>query len=1254
MSAVFMRLVDLSITAAILTLAVLALHLIFRKVPRGLLCALWALVAIRLLCPLTLETRLSPIPAVSPAAAIADAVQAEPSTPVTDPVLPGGTISAPADHTAETLPTTNVPAQTAVITSTPVTPVTSADPIPAAPLLPEEPAKPVDLLHVFTVLWLCGIAAVSGWGVLSMLRLRRRVRFAAKVGDRVWQCDEIHTPFLLGVVQPRIYLPSEMGEREQEFVLTHERAHLSRCDHWWKLLGFCLLAVYWFNPVLWLGYAVFCRDMEMACDERVIRTLGDGVKQDYSRTLLACSAPKRLITACPLAFGGANVKQRIRSVLNYKKPAFWVIVLAIVAAVTVGVVFLTRRPADEPQVPELPTDTASLADLPSDYSPEQAAADGCVVAYNSEIVAGQEQWDAFRASAEAKEPARVRIFYQYDLMDPIFYDEAYYASVKDEYPKCYVMDLIFDGQSFLWQEMYGDQLREERYLYLLERDDAYRFGVDGVPAYVHFTLTDDDTLTQKQIDWSMVSSNSNDFIRHRSVFSNRIHPEEQPDTFDYRSLAIPDFTAENPIYYRTTNGASLYNGWQRLGDGLICTVPYKRSGTGFYDQYSWYIRNDLQSLYDTIHLPTVAATLAEFMATPGQGRYIFWYSMTDLVPHSVKLKTAKYVDGGDCRLYRADYSVITENIYRPGEEMETNWAVYYRVDPVAGGNPLLSAYAVRLNYYSETETLTQTLEAFLALSQPWSEGQGGLYVNYRTYQLEAIPAESTLPVSNAIPRVFHDNPAESPTVFLIFDQSFPGSRMITVKAQRWSEEAGAPEGDAFDVELAETPYYFDVECSALELLPGEYLYTVSAAFSDGQSKQWIFRGDNFASDSATETNHGTTGQPDTPSATGQPCDLTLSYGDCRVDTIHCDHPNALPDQAFIPEVDAIEPAEMPLVTLSLADHLPTSASIAVSALVWPEEADSPDMEGAVGISMFTAGAREDSQWLPAGYIVELGEGKNCALKLLPGRYIYFVNVGWPKDHDSILQIFIGDYVPNAEQLQQIKNENSIPDELVDCGTSELYSEEDIRDAVSAVWERLRVWEGCELHRIAYSSDAVCTAENVEWMNRLGCSLWIPGGFTECIMLESDFHVEPDCEYTGYRWWLARRPGESWVLIYGTDQQEKRPVPTDLIDYGTSQLYSKEDIDAAVAAILELSLLEDGYDFHRFAFTGALGDLSQMNQNAVKRGYAGNFTQSIVIECDFHTPAGNNQGFNDDFEYTGWSWWLARTDNGPWYLLSGGY
>ena len=307
MAEIFQKALNMSIAAGWLILAVIALRLLLRRAPKRFRLLLWAVVCLRLALPWSLESALSLIPS---AQTLPEGIMLERA-----PVLDTG-ISA--------LNGAINPGFTAAFT-----PELGASANPLQVLLP-----------IAAALWMLGAAAMLLWALVSWLRLRKRVREAVRLEENVYEC-EIASPFVLGLFRPRIYLPFSLENGERELVLAHERAHITAGDHIIKPLGWLLLAAHWYNPLVWLAYALFCRDIELACDERVVRGLSLSDRADYSQALLDLSRPRGGVRACPLAFGESSVKGRVKSVLSYKKPVFWLVLLAVVVCVGAAVCFLT-------------------------------------------------------------------------------------------------------------------------------------------------------------------------------------------------------------------------------------------------------------------------------------------------------------------------------------------------------------------------------------------------------------------------------------------------------------------------------------------------------------------------------------------------------------------------------------------------------------------------------------------------------------------------------------------------------------------------------------------------------------------------------------------------------------------------------------------------------------------------------------------------------------------------------------------------
>ncbi|MCQ2433231.1 MAG: M56 family metallopeptidase, partial [Clostridia bacterium] len=336
MSTLFLHLVNISITASWLIAAVILLRVFLKKAPRAIVCVLWAIVGIRLILPFSIESAVSLIPSRE---------------------------TIPADIALSQHPVVNtgIPQLNAVV-----------NPVIEDSFAPPSPAVSVNPLQIyitfFSIIWLTGMVILLLGAAVSYIRLRKQVSASLPLGEHIRVCDDIPAPFILGVFKPTIYIPSSLTQPHINYVLAHEKAHICRGDFLWKPLGYLLLTVYWYNPLCWAAYILLCRDIEAACDEKVIRSMGREEKASYSQALLDCSFPRRMLTACPLAFGEVGVKSRVRAVLDYKKPAFWLIVLSVFICLVIAVLFLTD-PRTEPEQPEIPSfGTTMIFDHYHDHS----------------------------------------------------------------------------------------------------------------------------------------------------------------------------------------------------------------------------------------------------------------------------------------------------------------------------------------------------------------------------------------------------------------------------------------------------------------------------------------------------------------------------------------------------------------------------------------------------------------------------------------------------------------------------------------------------------------------------------------------------------------------------------------------------------------------------------------------------------------------------------------------------------------------
>lgn len=327
-SAIFLTLLNMSISASYVILAVVVARLILRKAPKRIRCFLWLLVAIRLICPVTIESLFSLVPKQ-------DVIEAEIVYEQTPQIHTGITV---VDSSVNQYMQNHLAPKV----------VTSINPLQIVAMLG-------------ALIWFCGMVVMLGFLIYSWAQLKKQVKTAVPkevAGVKIYQSEKIATPFLFGFIKPRIYIPFTVSEQDLTYVVLHEQAHYRRRDYLIKPIAYLLLTVYWFQPLLWVAYILLCRDIELACDELVIRE-GDEQQSEneepkeafrklYSQALLSCAASRKMISACPVAFGEIGVKARVKNVLNYKKPTFWVLVVMVVLCITIPLCFMTQK-KEEPQ-----------------------------------------------------------------------------------------------------------------------------------------------------------------------------------------------------------------------------------------------------------------------------------------------------------------------------------------------------------------------------------------------------------------------------------------------------------------------------------------------------------------------------------------------------------------------------------------------------------------------------------------------------------------------------------------------------------------------------------------------------------------------------------------------------------------------------------------------------------------------------------------------------------------------------------------
>lgn len=633
MTGIFLKILNMSISASWLILAVMVLRIVLKKAPKWANVLLWGIVAFRLLCPFSIESAMSLIPS---AETVSPEIMMDPE---------------PTIHTG-------VPVINDV-----VNPVISESFAPA----PGASVNPLQVwIPVLAGIWVAGIVVLLGYTVVSYLLLCRKVGTAVLLKDNIYQSENVGSPFVLGIVRPKIYLPFQMAEQDLAHVIAHERAHIRRRDHWWKPFGFLLLTIYWFNPLMWLAYVLLCRDIELACDEKVIRELDNEQRSYYTQALLTCSVSRRIIAACPLAFGEVGIRERVMSVMNYKKPALRVVVLAVIVCAVVAVCFLTNPAAQHNEIEMVPTtanmqgtydrylyvpledgtyryeqsdsdprsvtldellysftekahpfdvewSVYSVKEFPDchvvcsvagntfislyEYSPpkrvdpstlEDAKKRGCVVMEDGEGTYGTEQWKKFYEATQNGKSASVKVV-DYWTLDPDRCDETYYEVNKEDYPRLNVVDLAYDGKTFTlsWAD---ESAPDQQYMYLMKYEDKIPYSpAIAQRAVTRYVLTNDDTVTWNKLFISMASSQLGAGIPHFSVYVE-IAPRLSLDDVIALSqkgydLSWPDFEKFDHI----TTGYGLYR-WGFVIDDLFSLVVC--GGTDAKPKYIYLQAND--------------------------------------------------------------------------------------------------------------------------------------------------------------------------------------------------------------------------------------------------------------------------------------------------------------------------------------------------------------------------------------------------------------------------------------------------------------------------------------------------------------------------------------------------------------------------------------------------------------------------------------------------------------------------------------
>lgn len=727
MAGAFIKLLNMSIAASWLVLAVILLRFVLKEAPKWVNPLLWGVVALRLVMPFSVESALSLIPSAQTVSTVPAGIQSQPEA--VRPVIDSGVR----------------------FIDNAFNPVISQAFVDAPS--PEAVAEPVlRAADAATIVWVAGLAALLLYAAVSWLRLRSRVSTAVRLRDNVYQSEFVSSPFVLGMFRPKIYLPFAIDSADAEYVIAHERAHIARRDTWIKPVGYLLLCVYWFNPVMWLAYVLLCRDIEYACDERVVSAYAPTERADYSEALLTCSVKRAHIAACPVAFGEASVKDRVKRVLSYKKPAFWIAAAAVAAVVVVAVCFLTDPVGEEgagvqgisePTVGASPDEVAMLYEDARNLPGEVVQS---VRSYVSDIAG---EIGALGESGDAGEAFTVTgagvLYTNWHLTE---YGEAEIALCRVDYSIDISPALSFDYSGWSFTD---GQLSERIYLFFCRDRDSYVFFdtaaqdyIDGFGSgqgiekydeaaialfdeyqramyYASASFTLPEGLTLGQFDrnigylggWVLGS----DAYEFHSTGNNsgREYAYSEGSILTFNAADYPEGIVER-------SGASIENivlssnhTWLEDGHAVSSDYNMKYSAYAAKQYYDLYLASDLEELadmgVDVKTIPTQSEYWTEYIVHPALK---IGYQVS-LAANRYSLEDTIYF--ARSLLYHGDKYVMPEDVGVSNEFNDSNSVYYGAREYVAEQANRLMADGGDWVIFARTESVAERIETGVAVTE---------------------------------------------------------------------------------------------------------------------------------------------------------------------------------------------------------------------------------------------------------------------------------------------------------------------------------------------------------------------------------------------------------------------------------------------------------------------------------------------------------------------------------------------------------
>lgn len=618
MNRFFLELLNNALIASILIIVVMITRICIKKAPKWITCVLWGLVAIKLVLPFHIESMLSLIPCSKPI---------------------------PVDIEYQSVP--QIESGIPVINNV-INPVLESNFTPGE-VVAVNPMQVV--VSVAFTIWIIGAVVLCLYLFISYFLLRKKVAASKNIFENVYMCDDVSSPFILGIIRPRIYLPSGMEQDTIECVLEHEKAHLKRFDHIWKPLGFFILTIYWFNPLCWLAYILLCKDIEFACDEKVTKDKDKVWKATYCQALLDCNIKRRVIAACPVAFGEVSVKDRVKSVLNYKKPAFWIIVMAVILSVVVAVCFMTSPKSDAD------ANTGDIREESEDVGEVNGTSQNLLTMQELVRLVTSDSW------SQTQQEEGIAFWDGYiNLLEDATFNQESLTNLR-------ILQLDYDGTQFELQVYYWPESSAKK--------EGHSVG-DLEKILLRNTMTDDAILLFSNDSRDIVSTDIDSFLAKKYELPKEILTGNECEMLngelsysDYKADMFLNFAGclfENSNYKEPTHGELIPKAWYSLGGIGVCTDPD-------YDSLETFVNGDLTHYqYTDNHM---SCDLMDVFHTGEYSGCLYRYKM-DLI-------TAAETD-----------------LLKDGELGESEyWVVFFTKGP---GEPLYVKF-FNCDYYSQNDAL---------------------------------------------------------------------------------------------------------------------------------------------------------------------------------------------------------------------------------------------------------------------------------------------------------------------------------------------------------------------------------------------------------------------------------------------------------------------------------------------------------------------------------------------------------------------